>query len=134
MTAGKTARRMPADGGRTGDRMKGTKGLGTSESSSDGDSATKKSENKEQEKTNLLKRNEMATFKQIYDNIDNTTPKQAWIQRIASATKKKELTVRFWLSGQRIPRELEQEAIARELGVPVEGLFPKSNEKAEERP
>lgn len=76
----------------------------------------------------------MATFKQIYDNIDNTTPKQAWIQRIASATKKKELTVRFWLSGQRIPRELEQEAIARELGVPVEGLFPKSNEKAEERP
>ena len=76
----------------------------------------------------------MATFKQIYDNIDNTTPKQAWIQRIASATKTKKPTVRFWLSGRRVPRKLEQEIIARVLGVPVEELFPKCNEKAEERP
>lgn len=75
----------------------------------------------------------MATFRQIYDNIDNITPKQAWVKRIASATKTKEPTVRIWLVGYRVPRKLEQEAIARELGVPVEELFPKSNEKTEGR-
>ena len=66
----------------------------------------------------------MATFKQIYDGIDNTTPKAQWIKRMADVSRKKEITVKFWLAGARTPGELEKEAIAKELGVSAEELFP----------
>lgn len=71
----------------------------------------------------------MATFKQIYDSIDNTTPKTAWVRRIAEVTRKKEITVKLWLAGYRAPGELEREVIAKELGVPAEGLFPEADGK-----
>lgn len=66
----------------------------------------------------------MATFKQIYDCIDNTTPKAQWIKRIADVSRKKEITVKLWLIGARTPGELEKEVIAKELGVSAEELFP----------
>jgi transcriptional regulator with XRE-family HTH domain len=64
------------------------------------------------------------TFKQIYDALDPTPPKARWIKRIATVTMKSELTVRMWLSGRQTPDLLTQNIIAKELGVPVEGLFP----------
>lgn len=70
----------------------------------------------------------MATFKQIYNGIDNTTPKAQWIKRMADASKKKEITVKLWLAGVRTPGELEKEAIAKELGVSAEELFPVKTE------
>ena len=58
------------------------------------------------------------TFKQIYEELDPTPPKMRWIQRIAKATMRSELTVRMWLN-----------IIAKELGVPVEGLFPQQEQE-----
>lgn len=66
----------------------------------------------------------MPSFKKIYDSIDSTPPKTAWVRRIARATMSSEFTVRMWLSGRQVPGQLTQHVIARELGVPVEGLFP----------
>jgi len=40
------------------------------------------------------------TFKQIYEELDPTPPKMRWIQRIAKATMRSELTVRMWLNGR----------------------------------
>ena len=67
------------------------------------------------------------TFKQMYDELDPTPPKTKWIQRIAEVTMRSELTVRMWVSGRQIPEPLVQNIIAKELGVPVEGLFPQNN-------
>ena len=39
-----------------------------------------------------------------------------------------ELTVRMWLNGRQIPEPLVQNIIAKELGVPVEGLFPQQEQ------
>lgn len=67
------------------------------------------------------------TFKQMYEELDPTPPKTAWIKRIAEVTMRSELTVRMWLSGRQIPEPLVQNIISKELGVPVEGLFPQNN-------
>ena len=69
------------------------------------------------------------TFKQIYEELDPTPPKTRWIQRIAKATMRSELTVRMWLNGRQIPEPLVQNIIAKELGVPVEGLFPQQEQQ-----
>lgn len=71
------------------------------------------------------------TFKQIYDELDPTPPKTAWIRNIAKVTHRSELTVRMWLSGRQIPDELCQEVIAKELGVSIVGLFPETVEAVE---
>ena len=68
------------------------------------------------------------TFKQIYEELDPTPPKMRWIQRIAKATMRSELTVRMWLNGRQTPEPLVQNIIAKELGVPVEGLFPQEQQ------
>lgn len=52
------------------------------------------------------------TFKQIYEELDPTPPKMRWIQRIAKATMRSELTVRMWLNGRQIPEPLVQNIIA----------------------
>lgn len=64
------------------------------------------------------------TFKQIYEELDPTPPKTDWIRRIAKATMRSEMTVRMWLNGRQVPEPLVQNIIAKELGVPLEGLFP----------
>lgn len=69
------------------------------------------------------------TFKQIYEELDPTPPKMRWIQRIAKATMRSELTVRMWLNGRQIPEPLVQNIIAKELGVAVEGLFPQQEQE-----
>ncbi len=64
------------------------------------------------------------TLREIYQSIDNTPPKRAWIKKMAKATHKNCNTVRGWVSG-RYPDELTQVVIARKLNVSVEELFPK---------
>lgn len=67
----------------------------------------------------------MKSFKECYEEVSTMSPKKMWIQRIAQVTHRSEATVRMWLSGRQVPEELIQEIISKELGVPVEGLFPK---------
>ena len=67
----------------------------------------------------------MKSFKECYEKVSTMSPKKMWIQRIAQVTHRSEATVRMWLSGRQVPEELIQEIIAKELGVPVEGLFAK---------
>ena len=69
----------------------------------------------------------MKSFKECYKEISTMSPKKMWIQRIAQVTRRSEATVRMWISGRQVPEELIQEIIAKELGVPVEGLFPKTD-------
>lgn len=40
------------------------------------------------------------TFKEIYESIDPTAPKTAFIRRVAKATMKSEQTVKMWLYGR----------------------------------
>ena len=74
----------------------------------------------------------MKTFKDCYKEVSTMSPKKMWIQRIAKVTHRSEATVRMWLSGRQVPEVLIQEIIAKELGVPVEGLFPKEVKISEE--
>lgn len=74
----------------------------------------------------------MKSFKECYEEVSTMSPKKMWIQRIAKVTHRSEATVRMWLSGRQVPEELIQEIIAKELGVPVEGLFPKEVKISEE--
>lgn len=72
---------------------------------------------------------EQKTFREIYEALDPVPPKTKWILRIARATMRSENAVRMWLSGRQIPDMLVQSVIAKELGVPVEGLFPNNQQK-----
>lgn len=74
----------------------------------------------------------MKSFKECYEEVSTMSPKKMWIQRIAQVTHRSEATVRMWLSGRQVPEELIQEIISKELGVPVEGLFPKEVKISEE--
>ena len=65
------------------------------------------------------------TFREIYDGIDPVSPKTKWVKRIAKATMRSENAVRMWINGRQTPEPLVQNIIAKELGVPVEGLFVK---------
>lgn len=67
---------------------------------------------------------ETMTFREIYDSIDPVSPKTKWVKRIAKATMRSENAVRMWLNGRQTPDPLVQNIIAKELDVPVEGLFP----------
>lgn len=68
------------------------------------------------------------TFKALYEEQKKKpTAAQEFITKIAGLTKRSEATVRMWVSGQQVPDELAQSVIAKELEVPVEGLFPQKD-------
>lgn len=68
------------------------------------------------------------TFKALYEEQKKKpTAAQVFITKIAGLTKRSEATVRMWVSGQQVPDELAQSVIAKELEVPVEGLFPQKD-------
>lgn len=71
----------------------------------------------------------MTTFREIYDGLDPIPPKTRWVKRIAKATMRSENAVRMWLNGRQTPEPLVQNIIAKELGVPVEGLFQTNNKE-----
>lgn len=68
------------------------------------------------------------SFKEVYDSLpgraETTTPKVEFINHIADLTKKTPFTVRQWIAGRQCPDALTQTVISKELGVPVEELFP----------
>lgn len=72
---------------------------------------------------------ETKTFREIYDGLDPVPPKTKWVKRIAKATMRSENAVRMWLNGRQTPEPLVQNIIAKELGVPVDGLFPIKTEE-----
>lgn len=74
---------------------------------------------------------ETKTFREIYDGLDPVPPKTKWVQRIAKATMRSENAVRMWLNGRQTPDPLVQSIIAKELGVPVDGLFPVTTKEVE---
>lgn len=67
------------------------------------------------------------TFKQLYEEEkQKPTAAQVFVSEVASLTKRSEVTVRMWLSGQQVPDELAQSIIAERYQVSVENLFPKT--------
>ena len=71
---------------------------------------------------------ERKSFKEIYDSIEKRppmpTPRKEFMQRIAKLTKRLVFTVRMWCQGRQVPDALAQSVISKELGIPVEVLFP----------
>lgn len=63
------------------------------------------------------------TLKNAYDEL-NDTQKRAFVTRLAVVSHKSEFTVKMWLSGRQQPDELTRIAIAKELKVEADGLFP----------
>jgi len=63
------------------------------------------------------------TLKQAYDEL-NDTQKRAFVTRLAVVSRKSEFTVKMWLCGRQRPDELTRIAVAKELGVSADGLFP----------
>lgn len=45
------------------------------------------------------------------------------VKEVADLTKRSEITVRMWISGQQKPDRLAQEIIAQHYGVDVDTLF-----------
>ena len=53
------------------------------------------------------------------------SPARAFLQEVAEVTKKSELAVRRWISGETIPDALTQAVLAKHLKTTPEELFPK---------
>lgn len=70
------------------------------------------------------------SFKQLYDNLPSRTeikpPKKAFVDTIASITKRSTQTVRMWLQGVQQPDALAKSVIEEHLGIPADILFPKT--------
>ena len=69
------------------------------------------------------------TFRELYNGVKNVSPKADWIRRIAKVTMRTDNAVRMWINGRQVPDALTQSIIAKELGVPIEGLFPAKTRK-----
>lgn len=68
---------------------------------------------------------EQKTFKQLYEEEkQKPTAAQVFVSEVASLTKRSEITVRMWLSGQQVPDELAQSIIAERYDVDAKNLFP----------
>ena len=65
------------------------------------------------------------TLKEIYEiEKIKPNPAQVFIKRLADVTCRETSTVRQWLSGVQEPNQKAKEKIAKELGLPLEELFP----------
>lgn len=71
------------------------------------------------------------TFRELYNTLDNTPPKKAFVQRIAEITMCSETTVRCWIAGVQNPAALAQKVISKELGISADELFPKKQKVCE---
>lgn len=69
------------------------------------------------------------SFVQIYKGLPEReavkAPKTAFVERIASITKKSTKTVRCWIAGTQTPDALTQDVLEKELNIPAIILFPK---------
>lgn len=67
------------------------------------------------------------TLSERYERIKAETPvspARAFLLEIAEVTKKSELAVRRWLSGETTPDLLTQEVLAKHFNTTPEELFP----------
>ena len=53
-------------------------------------------------------------------------PATAFVRKVAEITKKSEVAVRRWLSGETEPDSLTQEVLAQHFGTTPDKLFPKT--------
>lgn len=69
------------------------------------------------------------TLSERYEQIKTespVSPARAFLREVAEVTKKSELAVRRWLSGETTPDLLTQEVLAKHFNTTPEELFPKS--------
>lgn len=80
---------------------------------------------------NITKTKQMQkSFSELYvEAAKAPSPLQSLTQEITTLTKKSQITVRRWGAGTAYPSPLEQEAIAKHLGIPVHVLFPPRDKK-----
>lgn len=76
------------------------------------------------------------SFRELYDEIweprrQASKAADEFIKRCAEATMKSEGTVRSWLSGKFVPDDLTRMALAKELNVDPDTLFPEKPMKKE---
>lgn len=65
------------------------------------------------------------TLREMYDKARRRpTPGLAFIQEVMAVTKKTEITVRRWLSGEVVPDTLTKEVLARHFNCTADELFP----------
>lgn len=69
------------------------------------------------------------TFAELYQQAKAqerpVAPATAFVREVADLTKRTEIAVRRWLSGEAEPDALTQEVIAQRFGSTPEELFPK---------
>lgn len=66
-------------------------------------------------------------YQQVKKQARPVAPATAFIREIAEVTKKSELAVRRWLSGESEPDALTQDVLAKHLNTTPEKLFPQSH-------
>lgn len=67
-------------------------------------------------------------FKELYESKKRKdTPAQEFVKTVAAITKRKEITVRMWISGAQRPDRLAADTIAKWVGVDTAELFPERN-------
>lgn len=64
-------------------------------------------------------------YQQAKNQARPVAPATAFIREIMEVTKKSEIAVRRWLSGETTPDALTQEVLAKHLDTTSEELFPK---------
>jgi len=71
------------------------------------------------------------TLKELYNKAKEQprpdTPANVFVRKVAAVTKKSEIAVRRWLSGESQPDALTQEVLAKHFGATPEALFPTNN-------
>lgn len=68
------------------------------------------------------------TLKELYDKArKNPTPGLVFIAEVAEVTKKSEITVRRWISGEVIPDALTRSVLASHFKCKPQELFPTLN-------
>lgn len=73
------------------------------------------------------------TLKELYNKAKGQpkpdTPANAFVREVAAVTKKSEIAVRRWLSGEATPDLLTQEVLARHFGTTPGILFPRDQKQ-----
>lgn len=68
------------------------------------------------------------TLQELYQQAKSqhrpVAPATAFIREVAEVTKKSEIAVRRWLSGESLPDALTQEVLARHFDTSPDQLFP----------
>lgn len=68
------------------------------------------------------------TLKDLYNRARKSpTPGVAFIAEVAEVTKKSEITVRRWISGEVVPDALTQSVLAKHFKCHPEDIFPDRN-------